>query len=42
LISTIVILANRRRGKHKVLIEAEDPEGRVLTAQAVMFKSPGK
>src|SRR4029453_5341174 len=30
------------RGEHKVLIEAVDPEGRVLTAQTVTFKSPGK
>jgi hypothetical protein len=30
------------RGEHRVLIEAVDPEGRVLTAQTVTFKSPGK
>jgi hypothetical protein len=30
------------RGEHKVVIEAGDPEGRVLTAQILTFKSPGK
>jgi hypothetical protein len=33
---------NGRAGEHKVLIEAVDPEGCVLTAQTVTFKSPGK
>jgi hypothetical protein len=35
-------LVNMPRGEHKVLIEVVDPEGRVLTAQTVTFKSPGK
>src|SRR5437773_1063737 len=33
---------NGRTGEHKVLIEAVDPEGCVLTAQTATFKSPGK
>ena len=37
-----IILVNLPRGEHKVLIEAVDPEGRVLAAQTVTFKSPGK
>ncbi len=40
--SNTIILVNLPRGEHKVLIEAVDPEGRVLTAQTVTFKSPGK
>jgi hypothetical protein len=36
------ILVNLPRGEHKVLVEAVDPEGGVLTAQTVTFKSPGK
>jgi len=28
-----IILVNLPRGEHKVLIQAVDPEGRVLTAQ---------
>ena len=40
--SNTVILVNLPRGEHKVLIEVVDPEGRVLTAQTVTFKSPGK
>jgi hypothetical protein len=36
------ILVNLPRGEHKVLIEVVDPEGGVLTAQTVTFKSPGK
>ena len=37
-----IILVNLPRGEHKVLIEVVDPEGGVLTAQTVTFKSPGK
>src|SRR5262245_57667404 len=40
--SNTIILVNLPRGEHKVLIEVVDPEGRVHTAQAVTFKSPGK
>lgn len=40
--SNTIILVNLPRGQHKVLIEAVDPEGRVLTAQTVTFQSPGK
>ena len=40
--SNTVILVNLPRGEHKVLIEVVDPEGGVLTAQTVRFKSPGK
>ena len=40
--SNTIVLVNLPRGEHKVLIEAVDPEGRVLTAQTVTFKSPGK
>ena len=40
--SNTIILVNLPRGEHKVLIEGVDPEGRVLTAQTVMFKSPGR
>ena len=40
--SNTIILVNLPRGEHKVLIEAVDPEGGVLTAQTVTFKSPGK
>ena len=40
--SNTIILVNLPRGEHKVLIEAVDPEGRVLTSQTVTFKSPGK
>jgi hypothetical protein len=39
---TMIILVNMPRGEHKVLVEVVDPEGRVLTAQTVTFKSPGK
>jgi hypothetical protein len=40
--SNTIILVNLPRGEHKVLIEAVAPEGRVLAAQTVTFKSPGK
>jgi hypothetical protein len=40
--SDTIILVNLPRGEHKVLIEVVDPEGGVLTAQTVTFKSPGK
>jgi hypothetical protein len=40
--SDTIILVNLPRGEPKVLIEAVDPEGRVLTAQTLTFKSPGK
>ena len=40
--SDTIILVNMPRGEHKVLIEVVDPEGGVLTAQTVTFKSPGK
>jgi Family of unknown function (DUF6130) len=39
--SNTIILVNLP-GEQKVLIEAVDPEGGVLTAQTVTFKSPGK
>ena len=37
-----IILVNLPRGEHKVLVEAVDPEGRVLVAQTVKFTAPGK
>jgi hypothetical protein len=40
--SNTIILVNVPRGEHKVLVEAVDPEGRVLAAQTVKFTSPGK
>jgi hypothetical protein len=40
--SDTIILVNLPRGEHKVLVEAVDPEGRVLVAQTVKFTSPGK
>ncbi len=40
--SNTIILVNLPRGEHTVLIEVVDPEGGVLTAQTVTFKSPGK
>jgi hypothetical protein len=40
--SDTVILINLPRGEHKVLVEAVDPEGNVLTSQTVKFNSPGK
>ena len=39
--SNTVILGGLPRGEHKVLIEVVDPEGKVFTAQAVNFYSPG-
>ena len=40
--SDTIILINLPRGEHKVLIEAVDAEGGVLTAKTVTFESPGK
>ena len=40
--SNSVILAGLPRGRHKVLIEVVDPEGKVFTGQTVTFNSPGK
>jgi Family of unknown function (DUF6130) len=40
--SDTIILINLPRGEHKVLVEAVDAEGSVLTSQTVKFKSPGK
>jgi hypothetical protein len=40
--SNTIILVNLPRGEHKVLIQAVDPVGAVLTQQSVTFKSPGK
>lgn len=40
--SDTIILVNLPRGEHKVLIEAVDPEGGLLTSQTVKFISPGK
>src|SRR5262245_41440376 len=40
--SDTIILINLPRGEHKVLVEAVDPEGKVLTSQTVTFQSPGK
>jgi Family of unknown function (DUF6130) len=40
--SNTIILVGMPRGKHKVLIEAVDAEGNVLTAQTVTFTAPGK
>jgi hypothetical protein len=40
--SNTIILVNLPRGEHKVLVQAVDPEGGILTAQTVTFKSPGK
>ena len=40
--SVFIILVGMSRGEHKVLIEVVDPEGKVLTAQTMTFKSPGK
>src|SRR5262247_3893739 len=39
--SNTIILINLPRGQHKVLIEAVDPEGRVLTKQTITFNAPG-
>lgn len=40
--SNTIILVNLPRGEHKLLVEAVDPEGRVLVAQTLKFTSPGK
>lgn len=40
--SNTIILVNLPKGEHKVLIQAVDTEGDVLTSQTVTFKSPGK
>jgi hypothetical protein len=40
--SSTIILVNLPRGQHKVLVEAVDPEGHLLTSQTVTFRSPGK
>jgi Family of unknown function (DUF6130) len=40
--SNTIILVGMPRGKHKVLIEVVDPEGKVFTGQTVTFDSPGK
>jgi Family of unknown function (DUF6130) len=40
--SDTIILINLPRGEHKVLVEVVDPEGGVLTAKTVTFKSPGR
>jgi Family of unknown function (DUF6130) len=37
-----IILVSLPRGEHKVPIEEVDAEDRVLTAQTMTFKSPGK
>ena len=40
--SNTIILVGMPRGEHKVLIEAVDAEGNVLTGQTVTFHAPGK
>ncbi|MEI9400876.1 DUF6130 family protein [Mesorhizobium argentiipisi] len=40
--SKTIILVGMKRGQHKVLIEAVDPEGKVFTAQTVTFEASGK
>ena len=40
--SNTIILIAMPRGRHKVLIELVDPEGKVFTGQTVTFDSPGK
>jgi hypothetical protein len=40
--SNTIILINLPKGEHKVLIQAVNTEGSVLTSQTVTFKSPGK
>jgi hypothetical protein len=40
--SDTIILVNLPRGEHKVLIEAVDPDGGLLTSQSVRFVAPGK
>ncbi|HEY5755899.1 MAG TPA: DUF6130 family protein [Steroidobacter sp.] len=40
--SNTIILVNLPKGEHKVLIQAVNPDGDLLTSQTVTFKSPGK
>ncbi|HEY9252924.1 MAG TPA: DUF6130 family protein [Stenotrophomonas sp.] len=40
--SDTLILVNLPRGEHKVLIEAVDPEGKLLTSKSIRFVAPGK
>jgi hypothetical protein len=40
--SNTIILINLSKGRHKVLVQAVDTEGGVLTSQTVKFESPGK
>ena len=40
--SNTIILVNLPKGEHKVLIQAVNTEGGLLTSQTVTFKSPGK
>ena len=40
--SNTIILINLPKGPHKVLVQAVDTEGGVLTSQTVKFESPGK
>jgi hypothetical protein len=40
--SDTIILINLPKGEHKVLIQAVDTEGGVLTSQTVKFMAPGK
>ena len=39
--SNTIILISMPRGRHKVLVELVDPEGKVFTGQTVTFDSPG-
>lgn len=38
--SNTIILVNLPAGEHKVLVQAVDPEGNVLTAQTLKFTAP--
>ena len=40
--SNTIILIAVPRGRHTVLIELVDPEGKVFTRETVTFESPGK
>ena len=40
--SNTIILVGMPRGEHRVLVEAVDAEGKVLTSQTVTFHTPGK
>ena len=40
--SNTIVLVGLPRGRHKVLIELVDAEGKVFAAQTVTFHSPGK